>query len=279
MGGARRLFRVVVGWRPVRGRWHRGVVANLGGRVRAAERDLRVWVMGRGARGGGSGARGLANRAAVCEAGGMMEPAEVEALFTRADGQFVFARWGRPIVPVVFGVEDATLGVVKGALEAVVLLADHRMAEVDPELGANLMIFFVAGWEELRDVPGLDRLIPEFAALLARLEAAEANQYRIFRFDAEGAVRAAFVFVRMDAHLRAVPAETLALSQAVQVILLWSDTAFAGASPLLAGPEGAVMLRPEIGALVRAAYAPVLPAHATDPALAYRIAARMEPAA
>lgn len=26
---------------------------------------------------------------------GMMEPDQIEALFTRQDGQFVFARWGR----------------------------------------------------------------------------------------------------------------------------------------------------------------------------------------
>ena len=71
-----------------------------------------------------------------------MEPAEIEALFTRADGSYLFARWGRPIVPVVFGVDDATLAVIKGAFEAVVALAGHRMAETDPELGANLMVFF-----------------------------------------------------------------------------------------------------------------------------------------
>ena len=66
-------------------------------------------------------------------------------LFTRADGEFAFARWGRPIAPVVFGVDDATLGVFKGAIEAVVMLAGHQMAETDPELGSNLMIFFMAG--------------------------------------------------------------------------------------------------------------------------------------
>ena len=54
-----------------------------------------------------------------------MSPQEVEAFFTRSDGSYVFARWGRPIVPVVFGVDDATLGVVKGAIEAVVALAGH----------------------------------------------------------------------------------------------------------------------------------------------------------
>ena len=75
-----------------------------------------------------------------------LTPDEIEALFTRADGEFLFTRWGRPIAPVVFGVEDATLGTVKGALEAVVTLAGHEMAETDPELGANLMIFFFRDW-------------------------------------------------------------------------------------------------------------------------------------
>ena len=38
-----------------------------------------------------------------------MGPAEVEALFTRGDGSYLFARWGRPIVPVVFGVAEESL--------------------------------------------------------------------------------------------------------------------------------------------------------------------------
>ena len=204
-----------------------------------------------------------------------MTPGQVQALFTRADGQYLCARWGRPVVPVVFGVEEATLSVVKGALEAVVALAGHRMAETDPELGANLMVFFFRDWAELPEVPNLDRLVPELRPLCDRLAAAEANQYRIFRFDPEGAIKAAFVFVRMDAHLSSVPAETLALLQAVQVILLWSDTAFTDASPLVAGREGAVLLRPDIAGVIRAAYDPVLPAVARDPSHALRLAARI----
>jgi hypothetical protein len=137
------------------------------------------------------------------------------------------------------------------------------------------MVFYVADWSELLGVPNLDRLVPDLAPLLDRLQAAEANQYRIFRFDPEGAVRAAFVLVRMDRHLEAVSARTLALSQAVQVILLWSDAAFGEVSPLLAAPGGEVMLRPEIGALIRAAYDPLLPDMARDPAFAYRLAARV----
>ena len=204
-----------------------------------------------------------------------MDADQVRALFTRADGQYLCARWGRPIVPVVFGVEEATLPVVKGAIEAVVALAGHRMAETDPELGANLMVFFFRDWAELPEVPTLDRLVPELRPLCDRLAAAGANQYRIFRFDPDGAIRAAFVFVRMDAHLSSVPAETLALLQAVQVILLWSDRAFTDASPLVQGREGAVMLRPEIAGVIRAAYDPVLPAVARDASHALRLSARI----
>ena len=199
---------------------------------------------------------------------------EIAALFTRADGQYLFARWGRPIVPVVFGVEDETLRVMKGALEAVVALADHRMDGADPELGANLMIFFLRDWAELPDVPNLDRLIEGLIPLCDRLAQADANQYRIFRFDARGAIKAAFVFLRMDAHLAAASAETLALSQAVQVILLWSDRAFVGVSPLRQVGD-AVMLRPEIARVIRAGYLPVLPDMAQDASHALRLAARL----
>jgi hypothetical protein len=188
----------------------------------------------------------------------------------------LFARWGRPIVPVVFGVEDETLPVIKGAIEAVVVLASHKMDEVDTELGANLMMFFCAEWDEIGTVPDLDRLIPDLGEVLERLKRAGANQYRVFRFDAAGAIQAAFVIVRMDTHLQSVSAETLALSQAVQVILLWSDAAFVDASPLLVGPQGQVMLKPEIADVVRVGYDPVLPAVAQDATFALRLAARME---
>ncbi|WP_170344970.1 hypothetical protein [Ruegeria atlantica] len=205
-----------------------------------------------------------------------MTPEEIEALFTRESGEFLFARWGRPIVPIVFGVEDETLSTVKGAFEAVVTLAGHRMAETDPELGANCMIFFFRDWQELLDVPDLDRLIPELAPLVGRLVEADANQYRIFRFEDDGAIRAAFVFLRMDTQLSKIPAETLALSQVVQTILLWSDTAFRTQSPLAVAGETTI-LRPDIAALIRAAYDPVLPGSAQDASHALRLFARLEP--
>lgn len=203
-----------------------------------------------------------------------MTPDQVQALFARKDGSYLFARWGRPIVPVVFGVDDATLSVVKGAIEAVVTLAGHKMAETDPELGANLMVFFFRDWAELPAVPNLDRLIPDLGPLCDRLAAAGANQYRAFRFDAEGAIKAAFVFLRMDEALSAMPAETLALNEAAQVILLWGEGAFADVSPL-GQARGTVILRPEIAGVIRAGYDRVMPAVARDAAHAYRLAARV----
>lgn len=203
-----------------------------------------------------------------------MNAQEIEALFTRADGQFAFARWGRAIAPIVFGVDDKTLGVVKGAIEAVCQLADHETSDMDAELGSNFMWFFFREWDELPEVPGLDRLVPDLLPLVERLKEADANQYRIFRFDEAGAIKACFVFLRMDEHLSAVPAETVALSQVVQSILLWSDTAFRTTSPLAVAGETTV-LRPDIAQLIRASYDPVMPVAAQDPVCALRLAARI----
>jgi hypothetical protein len=203
-----------------------------------------------------------------------IENQRVEQLFTRADGTYVFARWGRPIVPVVFGVDDATLAMFKGAIEAVVVLAGHRMDELDTELGANLMIFFCRDWAELGEVPHLDKLVPDLGLLVTKLQKADANQYRIFRFDEAGAIRAAFVFLRMDDHLSSVSADTLALSQAVQTILLWSDTAFDDQPPL-AMIDGNAVLRPQIADVIRAAYDRVLPVTARDASHSLRLAARV----
>lgn len=203
-----------------------------------------------------------------------MDAGEIEALFTRESGAFSFARWGRPIAPIVFGVTDDTLAVVKGALEAVMVLTGHQMAETDTELGSNFMMFFFRDWDELPEVPGLDRLIPELDPLIARLKSVDANQYRIFHFEPDGAIKACFVFLRMDDELSAVPAETLALSQIVQSVLLWSDTAFRATSPLAVAGDKTI-LRPDVAALIRAAYDPVMPPASMDKSHALRLAARV----
>ncbi|MEZ5716778.1 MAG: hypothetical protein R3D85_17495 [Paracoccaceae bacterium] len=204
-----------------------------------------------------------------------MTPDEIERLFRR-DGGYLFARWGRPIVPVVFGVEDRTLAVVKGAIEAVVTLARHKMAETDPELGGNLMIFFFRDWDELMQLDGLEKMVPEIGDTVERLKRQGANQYRFFRFEKTGEIKAAFVFLRMDDSLSAMAAEDLALAQAVQAILLWGEGAFAERSALARLPGGQVVLRPEIAGVIAAGYDPVLPGMAREPSHALRLFARMQ---
>lgn len=204
-------------------------------------------------------------------------PEAIQSFFTRRDGSYAFARWGRPICPIVFGVEDATLATMKGAIEAVVTLAGHQMGETDPELGSNLMFFFFRDWKELLEVPDLDRLIPNLAELVAKLDQAGANQYRAFRFDDQGAIQAAFVFLKMDAALAQQSADTLALGQAAQVILMWGDQAFATTSPLAIVPEsGATILRPDVAGVIAAAYDKMMPPSADDASHALRIFARLQ---
>jgi hypothetical protein len=206
-----------------------------------------------------------------------LTPDQIETLFTRKDGSYAFARWGRPVAPIVFGVQDETLKTIKGAVEAVMTLAGHQMAETDPELGSNLMFFFFRDWDELLAVPDLDRLIPELAPLVARLKEADASQYRAFRFDDQGGIQAAFVFLRMQGAMAQMPAETLALTQAVQVALLWGDAAFAESSPLAVLPDsGAAILRPEIAGVIAAAYDRMMPVSAADSSHALRLFARLQ---
>lgn len=205
----------------------------------------------------------------------MIDAAEVEHLLGDGQGGFRLARWRRPIAPVLFGVEEETLRLFKGALQAMVTLTGHELADADPEQGANCMIFFMRDWDELLAVPDIDRLVPGLAKLVPELQAKGANQYRHFRFEEDGAIRAAFLFLRLDNSLSAMPADEVALAQAAQLILLWGPEAFRTQSPLARAPSGTVILRPEIAALIRAAYDPLLPAASNDPVLALRLAARV----
>ena len=205
-----------------------------------------------------------------------MSPEEIEAYFTRNDRTFAFSRWGRPIAPIVFGVEDETIRTVKAAVDSVTALANHTLSETDSELGSNLMFFFFRDWEELRHVPKLDQIVPKLGPLTVKLEQEQANQYRFFRFDKFGGIKACFIFVRMDEHLNAVSAEILSLSQVVQSILLWSDVAFKEKSPLALLPKGETILRPEIAQLIRAAYDPELAVYSDQSSHALRLFARMQ---
>lgn len=204
------------------------------------------------------------------------EPEQIERLFTRKDGTFHFARWGRPIVPVIFGPQDESIPPLKAAIEAVVAMAGHQLAETDPELGTNMMVFFLQDWEELADLRDLDHLIPNLGALVPRLINAKARQYRIFRFDEAGAIRAAFVFLRLTGPMAHRPADEIGLELALKTMLDWGPHAFASHAPLVRGSDGVGRLHPDFAAVARAAYDPVLPPFANNTAHALRIFARLQ---
>ncbi|MDO5704683.1 MAG: hypothetical protein Q4G49_06350 [Paracoccus sp. (in: a-proteobacteria)] len=191
-----------------------------------------------------------------------MTPDQIVALFTRPDGSFLCARWGRPVAPVVFGLADDSLDIFRSAIRAVFADAGHPLVETDPEMGANLILFFVADWAELTGVPDLDRLTG-VDDLPARLAQQGADQYRIFRFDPDGSIRACLCFTRITGTLAQVHPAALAESLAVRATLTFAQEATPS---------------PELARLIRAAYTPVLPAAATDNSHALRLAARMDSA-
>ena len=200
----------------------------------------------------------------------------IEAYFTRSDGQYIFARWGRPIAPVVFGIQDETLFTLKTAIQSMVFLANHELAETDPELGSNAMFFFFLSWDELLEVKDLGRIVPDLHNLVERLKSIQANQYRFFRFDADGGIKAVFSFICMDETLNSVSAEVLCLNQVVQMFLLWSDDAFKDNSPTLITKNGGVILNPIIGDIVKAVYDPTMPLVSNDESHALRAQARID---
>lgn len=192
-----------------------------------------------------------------------LAPDSIAALFTGADGAFLCARWGRPVAPVVFGLDDASLAVFRAALTAVFAHARHPMSDTDPDMGANLMVFAVAEWADLSGLPDLDRLtgLPD---LPARLAAQSADRYRLLRFDADGGIRACLTFLRLGGVLADAHPAQLAEDVGVNAALSF-----------------AAHVTPDAGlaALIRAAYDPLLPVCARDPSHALRLAARLPVAA
>lgn len=188
---------------------------------------------------------------------------------------YKFARWGRPIAPVVFGVTDETLKGLKSAFATVLGIANRKMVETDPELGSNLILFFVSEWHEVLGIPDLDRLVTGMSDKVADLTASGANQYRAFTFDKDGAIRFCAVFVRMGESQQAASVQTIGTQQMVQSILLWADGAFTAESPVaIIERNDLCIVKPAYAALIRAAYDPNMPVATNEPAHALRLAAR-----
>lgn len=204
-----------------------------------------------------------------------MDAARIENMFT-TNGKYRFARWGRPIAPVVFGTDDATLGAIKDAFQTVASLADMLLAETDPELGANFMVFFCSDWAEIGAMSDLQYLLPDLNKLVETLTEQNANQYRKIRFDQTGAIKLCILLLRYDDEMAAVSVQTLATDQMARSILLWSKDAFASQSPIgMIEENNMAIVRPEIAALIRSAYDKTMPEESDDPSHAVRLSARV----
>ena len=183
---------------------------------------------------------------------------QIAALFTR-DGDYRAARWGRPVAPVIFGLADESLDIFRGALKAAYAHAGHPIVETDPEIGANLMMFFCREWDELAEIPDFDQLTGQ-PDLIARLKQQHADYYQIFRFDPDGSIRACLVFVRMGGALADAHPAQLAETLAMRTMLTFAQQVTATAP---------------LAQVIRAAYDPVMPAVAHDQSHALRLAARV----
>lgn len=202
------------------------------------------------------------------------DAARVTALFSRSSGGYRFARWERPLAPALFGFSEIEKPRYAAALADAARACGLEIVETDPELGRNCLVFMCGAWGELPRIPGLDRLVPDLEKLVSVLKATGANQYRIFGFDGNGAIRLCITLLRGDAELRAAPFPLLALSQAAQSMALWSDTAFQSESPVVATSAGAA-LDPWFESLLGAAYADDMPPTSEDAAHARALAARV----
>ncbi len=183
---------------------------------------------------------------------------QIAALFTR-DGDYLAARWGRPVAPVIFGLADDSLDIFRGALKAAYAHAGHPVTDTDPEIGANLMMFFCREWDELAEIPDLDQLTGQ-PDLIARLKQQHADYYQIFRFDPDGSIRACLCFVRMGGALADAHPAQLAETLAMRTMLTFAQQVTATAP---------------LAQVIRAAYDPVMPTVARDPSHAMRLAARV----
>ena len=155
----------------------------------------------------------------------------VQSLFLR-DGKYHFSRWAKPLSPVIFGVDDSSLIAIKEAFSDVLSLTPLELSDFDPNLGANLLMFFCSKWDELSTIPNLNKLIPNLSDLLETLDQNQANQYRTFSFSRDGAINFVVVLLKYDLELSSVSVQTLAVGQMFQSILLWSPEAFRDYSPI-----------------------------------------------
>ena len=204
-----------------------------------------------------------------------MRELKISNLFVR-DGKYKFSRWNKSIAPVVFGVDDTSLVSIRVAFSNVISLTSLPLSDFDPELGSNFLVFFCTKWNELNGIPNLNKLIPDLLNLLITLDENGANQYRTFLFTPAGAINLSVLLLKYDNDLSSVSVQTLATSQMLQSILLWSPDAFKDESPIaLLKANNMCVIKPFYAALIKAAYDQVLPDYSEDSTHALRLSSRV----
>lgn len=202
----------------------------------------------------------------------------IQALFG-GDG-FKFARWGGPICPIVVGLDDMGARLFEEAITAVADIAGAKMEEIDPEMGANMFIYVLSDWSTAAVAPNLGNFIPDLPALIERLNEANANRYRVFAFDDQGAIRASITMLRYDQQMQEAPVDYIALTEAMLAMLVFDERGVSEDRPVVMAKfedddDARAILNPWHGRLLKAAYDPAIPAGSKDPALAMRLAARI----
>ncbi len=192
---------------------------------------------------------------------------------------FKFARWGGPICPVIVGVNDKSAQLFEEAIRAIAEVAGAKIDEIDPEMGANFMIYVFGAWEQAKRAPNLPNFLPDLDALIARLNEADANRYRVFAFDDAGAIRAAITLLRYDEQMQAAPVDYIALTEATLGMLVFDEAGVAADRPIVMARfkdgDARAILTPWHAKLLKAAYDPTIPAGSKDPSLALRLSARI----
>lgn len=200
---------------------------------------------------------------------------EIESLFMESDGTYHFARWSRPIVPIVFGVDDETLIHLKSSIVTTVGITGNKIEETDPELGANFMWFFCQDWSEILSVPDLKELIPNIKNIIEKLQSSPTKSYRIFSFDPEGGIKMCIQLIKVSDETAEMSIQTLATGETFQCLALFSAKAFDNESPIAQISQNNLCIpKPKYAALVRAAYDPILPIVSKDKSHALRLLAR-----
>jgi len=202
---------------------------------------------------------------------------EIKDLFTQTDGTYQFARWSRPIAPVVFGVNDDILKGLRAAIEATVGITGQKLADVDPELGTNFMWVFVREWDELLVLPDIEKLIPNLNQKLVEIKKSNSNSYRYLTFDPDGGIMFACVIIRPMGDYAKQSVSAIGSAETMLTLATFGKKAFANESPLAMIPENKVIVvKPKYAAVIRAAYEETMPVRAIDASHALRIKARAD---